>query len=279
MSSSLALALAAVLVLVALALVYYAFRIEPNWLDVRRVEIALPRLPAGLDGFTIGQLSDLHVHEGGAPDVLRRAIAAVDSARPDLVVITGDLVDRGYEIDEAIALLKTLSTRPAYAIFGNHDYGVGEGRPRVLARALESLGIVVLRNQAVPLEWRGHRLWIVGVDDPCTERDDLAKATAELGPDDYPRLLLTHTPKTIYELGPGEADLALAGHTHGGQIFVPILTALVLSRIYSRYSHGLYFVGDTALYVSRGLGSIALPARFLRRPEVTLLTLRARPDA
>jgi predicted MPP superfamily phosphohydrolase len=96
-----------------------------------------------------------------------------------------------------------------------------------------------------------------------------------LSPDQYPRLLLTHSPQTVVRLRPGEVDLALAGHTHGGQIFVPIVTALLLVRAYSRFSHGLYWFRGTAVYVNRGLGSLGVPARFLRRPEVTVLTLRS----
>jgi len=271
--SSLLLLLALAAILVALA--YYSFRIEPNWLEVTRIELVLPRLPTTHDGLVVAHLSDLHVGERVSPGLIRRAIDVCNAARPDLVAITGDVTDHGWEIDQAIEELRRLRPRPTYVILGNHDYRVGEGRARALTAALQGLGMVVLRNEAVPYECCGTRLWIVGLDDPCTERDDLAKAQAGLGPDDYPRLLLTHSPQTMAQLPRGEADLALAGHTHGGQIFVPILTGLLLRWFYSRFSHGLYWCHGTALYVNRGLGSLGVPARFLRRPEVTLLTLRS----
>ena len=257
------------------ALAWYAFRIEPGWLEVRRIEVPLRRLPAELDGLVVAQISDLHAGERGRPGLLRRAIDACNAARPDLVAITGDITHRGYELDEALALLRRLTVRPAYVVLGNHDYMVGEGRPRALAKALRELGMVVLRNEAVSHVARdGGRLWIVGLDDPCTRRDDLRRALASLGPADCPRLLLTHSLETAPSLRPGDADLVLSGHTHGGQVFIPIVTAFVLSRHYSRFNHGSYWHQGAFLYVNRGLGSLGLP-RFLRRPEVTLLTLRA----
>ncbi len=259
------------------ALVFYSFRVEPNWLAVSRIELVIPRLPAALDGLLVAQLSDLHVGDRVKPELIRRAVDAVNAARPDLVAITGDVTDHGCEVDQAVAELGRLETRCVYAILGNHDYHAGGRRADVLAEALAGLGMTVLRNGAVAYERAGARLWVVGLDDPCTGRDDLAKATAGLGPADYPRLLLTHSPQTIGALRRGDADLVLAGHTHGGQIFVPVLTGLLLRWGYSRFSHGLYWRRGIALYVNRGLGSLGLPARFLRRPEVTLLRLRS-PD-
>lgn len=263
------------LVAISAVLVVYAFVVEPGWLDVRRVEVSLPRLPAALDGLVIAHLSDLHVGERMPADPLDRAIDACNDARPDLVVITGDITGHGYEIDEAVEALRPLRVRPAYAVLGNHDYYVGEGRPRALAKALQGLGIVTLRNEVSAYRTGGGRIWLVGLDDPSTGHDDLPRTLADLGPDDYPRVLLTHSPQTVLRLREDEVDLVLAGHTHGGQIYVPVLTTLLLLWAYSRFTHGLYWHGGTAVYVNRGLGSLGVRARFLRRPELTLLTLRS----
>lgn len=253
----------------------YARLIEPAWLAVERVEIVVGRLPAEMDGLVIVQLSDLHIARNHEARVVRPAIAAADAACPDLVVLTGDIVDDISAADRALDTLSRLRSRPAVAILGNHEYKDRRKKLPGFIAGLESSGIRVLRNESTKVPLRSGEIWVVGLDDPSTECDDLPKALAEVPDDGLPRLLLTHAPDEVIELRPGEVDLALAGHTHGGQIYVPFLTNALLGRSYSRFSHGLYRYRGTPLYVSRGLGSLGVRARFLRRPEVTVITLRS----
>ena len=251
----------------------YARRVEPRWLDVQRLTLSVPDLPNGLDGLRLAHLTDLHVTRHGPPSVLARALEAIEEARPELVVLTGDIVDRGPDVAVAADALAPLGSWTTFAVFGNHDYSAG---PRYVGRMVSLLlarGIRPLRNEAVPYERRGSTLWIVGLDYPWRGRDEAA-ALAAVPPGARPRLLLAHSAEQVERLPSSSVDLALAGHTHGGQIYVPVLTRAFLRREFGGYGSGCYRVNGNPTYINRGLGSLGIEARFLRRPEVTVITLR-----
>lgn len=262
-----------------IALAFYTIRIEPFSLEVVRLDVPIEDLPASLEGLVIAHVSDLHVVDGPEPKIVRMAIDAINSASPDLTIITGDITDEGYEIEEAIRSLSRLRVRPAVAILGNHDHHCGERRASEMAGAISDLGIPVLRNESRSIVVKGGRVWLIGYDDWCTRHADRDRSMAGLGPDDRPRILLSHSPGGFKLFEKGDADLLLAGHTHGGQIYVPFLTQLTLRRGYMGFSHGRYEYLGSTVYVSRGLASVFIPGRFMRRPEVTLMTLRAAPQS
>lgn len=251
----------------------YARRIEPHWLDVQELILRVPDLPPGLDGLRVAQITDLHVTCHGPPGVLGRALEAIDAARPDLVALTGDLVDRGPEIEIAADALAPLASRPVFAVFGNHDYYSGSRHVDRMVGLLRDRGIRGLRNESVPFERNGSTVWIVGLDFPLggDSQESIVEAMQSLP---RPRLLLTHTAEDVERLPPSSADLALAGHTHGGQIYVPVLTRSLLDRKFGGYASGRYCVNGIPTYINRGLGSLGIEARFLRRPEVTVFTFR-----
>lgn len=247
---------------------------EPTRLRVAGVDVPADGYQDRLVGLRLAQLSDLHVGgRGWHRSTIVRAIDACNQASVDLIVITGDMIGSARAVPDTLDLLSRLRTDvPRLAVLGNHDHVQG-GRPLVaLLRGLEELGIVVLRNQVLPLELHGGRLWVVGVDDGYTMRDDLPRVRRALSGCGFPRLLLTHYPDVADQLRPGEFQLSLAGHSHGGQIRFPVLASLA-SNLHARtkYISGLYRVNGNPLYVSPGLGVSGVPLRFRNWPVLSVL--------
>lgn len=258
------------------AVAAYALRVEPTWLEVARLDLAVAGLPCELDGLVIAQLSDFHVGGTVRPqDATAQAIEACNEARPDVVALTGDYVTRRSALADFTALLRRLEARPAIAVLGNHDYRHGPRHRRAIVDAFAQLDITLLQNQSIGLKFRGSKLWFVGVGDGYTSHDQIDHATRELGDAEFPRILLTHYPDALLEYPRGEFALALAGHTHGAQINLPVVSNVALARSDTRFSHGLYWIQGTPLYVNRGLGMSGYQVRLFARPELTLLTLRS----
>jgi predicted MPP superfamily phosphohydrolase len=234
-------------------------------------EFRVAGLDPAHDGLRVAQLSDLHVGERTPAERIRAAVEEANRFAPDLVVLTGDYLSRSRAgvglMREQLGGLRA----PTVAVLGNHDHWVD---PAGAAGALEGHGYAVLRNQHTVLSLRGAPLAVVGIDDLLTRHADPARALSGVRPGS--RLVLAHGPKTADLLrGAGEPLLVLSGHTHGGQVAVPILTPLLVQlMLRETYLRGLYRVGLVQLYVNRGVGNSALRVRINAEPEVTLATLR-----
>lgn len=252
---------------------------EPRELVLRERELRLPRWPAALDGLRLGLLSDLHAgapHSG--PGAVRRAVGRLNGARPDLDAVLGDLVDPevhggsrvapeavGRELEALEAPLGIL------AVLGNHDWS-NDGRG--VLRVLREAGLTVLENEAVEVRGAGAPLVVAGLADATTRRADVA-ATLRDVPPERPVLLLSHDPDVFPEVPP-RVSLTVAGHTHGGQVDVPLLRRRAIpSRFGDRYASGHVVEGGRHLYVTSGVGTSRWPVRLRRPPEVVVLTLRA----
>lgn len=252
--------------------------LEPFQLGVSRLEVLCSQLPAGFDGLKIAQLSDLHLHR--VSRAYRTAIDVIRKEHPDLVVITGDLVDRPEETSACLSFLSQLRAAarvPVVVVPGNWDHRAFPTRQSIAAwhqRLQAETGIRVLVNQNVVLHRHGDSIWLVGTDDPYFGHADL-DASFKGVPDSAFAVVLTHAPEAFEELAQRPAArLVLAGHTHGGQVRLPFIGALrVPSRYGTRFAHGLYQLGDTLFYVNAGMGMSHLPIRFLCRPELTFITL------
>ncbi len=265
-----------------LATAAYGGFFERTHVVVRRVEVPLERLPEAFDGLTIAQLSDLHYHPYFSASVIRHAVEVVVKLEPDMIALTGDFVTvpalRKYDrkaAENAVPCADLLTPLKAklgrFAVLGNHD---SHTDPELVTEALSDRGIRVLHNEAVPIERDGARIWIAGVGDVLTGFSNL-DATLKPIPSSDRVILLAHEPDFADEAARHSVDLQLSGHSHGGQVSLPLVGPPVLPEMGRKYPRGLRRVRRTALYTNVGLGTIIVPIRVLAAPEVTLLTLRA----
>ncbi len=247
----------------------YTTLIEPRMPVLERITLQVSGLPAGLDGLRIGQLSDLHLGLLHTVHNTRWGVTQMLREQPDLLVVTGDFVTLPQAIPSISDLLRPLhAPLGVYAVTGNHDYWEGVAEITAAARAL---GIEMLFNEHRRLQWRGADLWLAGSDDLWYGAPDL-DATLRGIPADGFTLLLAHEPDVAPEAARRGVDVQLSGHTHGGQIRLPVLGTFCLPRMGVYFAGGHFDVDGMQLYVSRGLGG--MPVRFNCRPEAAIITLR-----
>ena len=240
---------------------------------LRTRDIHIVGLPEAFDGFRVAQISDLHC--GPFADGARVAswVAEVNRLAPDLIAVTGDLIANGDKFVPVVAAaLGELRARAGvFASMGNHDYFTDGD---ALAAAVEGAGLTMLRNRGVEVSHGDGRIFVAGVDDTWTRRQDFDRALAKR-PDGMTTVLLAHDPTLFPEAAARGVDLTLSGHLHGGQLGLPFLAAKVnLARLLTRFTTGFYRLGNASLYVNRGLGTTGPPVRVGVRPEISLLTLR-----
>jgi uncharacterized protein len=261
---------------------------EPNYPKLVSIDVVLNRLPQSWDGFRIAQLSDFHYDDYFSVTPLRKAIAIVNGLQPDLIVLTGDFVTgrlgmhpgrlsrqersrKVQPIEPCSQLLASLhAPSGVFAILGNHD--VATDAPYI-TNALQSRGIPVLKNRSVPLERQGSRLWLSGVDDVLEGKPNLDITLNGIPPAE-PVILLAHEPDWADYVARHPVDLQISGHSHGGQVRIPLIGAPYLPEMAQKYPWGLRRIGPLTLYTNAGIGTIRIPVRFDCPPEVTLFTLR-----
>jgi predicted MPP superfamily phosphohydrolase len=272
-----------ILGLAAAVLGGYSFFIERHAVSLTRLDLTFKRLPHAFDGFTVLQISDLHI--GHWTRLEQRMEELVSDLKPDLLVLTGDNAVSG----KGARLLREFLDRirpnnETYLIYGNTENKREYGKRR--REDLNWPGLRVLVNEHVLIEQEGEKIVLAGVDDPFTRHDDLNCALAG-APDDLFKLLLAHAPSIAGEARDAGVDLILSGHTHGGQIRFPLVGAVYPHlKKYRRLVMGLFEgdrlnrilkkdAGDMKVYVSRGVGISNLPLRFLCPPEIVYITLRS----
>lgn len=260
-------------------LAYYARYIEPKWIAVTKKTVILSRLDKAFDGYKIAQLSDIHFDDLVDTTQLHRAVKLINKQKPDLIVITGDFASRNmiYSMDGLIVALSKLQAKDGVmAIPGNHDYWNPQNIDRI-RQMLRDLNITELSNTHRTVHRKGAQLHIAGVDDVVALRSRLDLVLADLPPTGS-AILLAHEPDFADISSPTRRfDLQISGHTHGGQIRLPLIGPLVSTTHGHRYNAGIVDVDGMLLYVNRGLGTVTLPMRFNCRPEITLFKLKA-PD-
>lgn len=251
-------------------------------LAVSHVELDL--LP-GEGSFTIAQVSDLHNAEFGGGN--RELLAILEEAEPDLIAITGDLIDsRRTDPAPALAFLEgAVELAPVCYVTGNHEFRAYDAY-QDLKSQMEELGVIVLENESMVLEEVPLR--VIGLDDPsfgvrsdpsATPEQILQGALTALAPqageEDLRTVLLAHRPEYVELYAQHGADLVLSGHAHGGQVRLPGVGGLYApgQGFLPAYTSGLYQIGETSLVVSRGLGNSLFPLRVNNRPEVVLVEL------
>ncbi len=260
-----------------LILVSWAFYLEPSSFRIREETVTVPRWPSQCNALRIAVLADLHV---GSPykdlDSLRDLVNRVNQAKPDLTLLPGDFVTQRVVGGTLIApeaasavLAKLKAPLGVYAVLGNHDWWLDSKR---VEKALSSNGIEALEDRSTDLSKGDCHLKLVGISDFWEGPHNINQALADVGASDSV-LAFTHNPDVFPEI-PNNVLLTIAGHTHGGQVYIPVIgRPIVPSNFGERYAIGHIIEDGKHLYVSPGVGTSIIPVRFLVPPEVTILKI------
>ncbi len=255
----------------------WAFVIEPDRLITREYRLDLPGWPAKLSGLRIAAISDIHA---GAPHITRekldRIVAEVNATKPDLVLIAGDFIATGMirwtkiSPDEIARAIKGIHARfGTFAVLGNHDWWYDGADVR---RSLEATGIRVLDDDVAVINVNGVAVSLMGIGDLWEGHPDLAGTLRKL-PKDGITIALTHNPD-IFTKVPSQITLTIAGHTHGGQVAIPLIGRPIVPSGYGqRYAIGHIVEQGRHLFVTPGIGTSILPVRFRVPPEISLLVI------
>lgn len=275
------------MVLIVSILVILCLGIWTLWgntaLEVNEYEIVSDRIPEAFSGFRIAQVSDLHNAEFGEGN--EKLIELLSQTDPDMIVITGDLIDsRHTDIEIALEFARqAIKLAPVYYVSGNHEARVHEYED--LKMGLAKAGVIVLEDQKVQIKRDGESIYILGIDDPSFQEDYLfgdaasvtSSALSELqNESDCYTVLLAHRPELFETYVDAGVDLVFSGHAHGGQFRLPFIGGLVAPNqgFFPEYDAGLFSEGSTNMIVSRGVGNSIIPIRFNNRPEIVVAELK-----
>ena len=251
-------------------------------LEINEYKIVSNSVPQNFHGFRIAQVSDLHNAEFGEGN--SKLIQLLSQTEPDIIVLTGDLIDsRQTDIEIALTFAReALKIAPVYYISGNHEARVSEYEG--LKMGLAEAGVIVLENQKVEITREGESITLMGIDDPSFQENYLfgdaegvtkqAIETLQRVSDGY-TVLLSHRPELFELYVETGIDLVFSGHAHGGQFRIPFIGGLVAPNqgFFPKYDAGLFSEDNTTMIVSRGVGNSIIPLRFNNRPEIILVEL------
>jgi uncharacterized protein len=260
--------------------IYY----QNNSIGVTNIHLEFEKLPQGFDGLKIVQLSDLHNKMFGNDQY--KLVSKINKEEPDIIVITGDIVDiKKYKEQPALTLIDEISSiAPIYYVTGNHE--LSSWRFSSLEKELHERGVRILRNSKDIFEKNGNKIEIIGVDDPVAKTnqqyndqgksmsDELQKALIESEQQNF-KILLSHRPEFISTYAKYNIDLIFSGHAHGGQIRLPFIGGLIAPNqgFLPKYTSGRYNEGNSVMVVNRGLGNSIITQRIFNRPEIIVAKL------
>jgi len=249
---------------------------ENNGLSATELDISIANLPKALNEYKIVHISDLHGKSFGPQQ--RNLVRVIQEARPNLIAITGDLIDeRRYDDSASFVLIKQLTKlAPVYFVTGNHEWQ--SERLSDLEENLATLGVKVLRNDKREVVFQGQKFFLAGIDDPlgyANQDDSLRKAFRSINKKDFV-ILLAHRPESVALYSSYQPDLILAGHAHGGQVRIPGVGGLIApgQGFFPKYTSGAHQVANSIMVVSRGLGNSIIPQRLFNHPEVVIIKLK-----
>ena len=274
--------------LAVVAAVLVALAIWIAWgntaLELNTYTVSSAKLPESFDGYRIAHVSDLHNTEMGKDN--EKLLAMLRDADPDMIAITGDLIDsRNTDIEVALQFVReAVKIAPCYYVTGNHAARVSEYGE--LKAGMEAAGVTVLEDVRTEISMEGETITLIGVNDPSYQTDYLfgdsetvmdTKLEELHTEDDVFTILLSHRPELFDIYADHGMDLILSGHAHGGQFRLPFIGGLVAPNqgLFPEYDAGIYTEGNTNMLVSRGVGNSILPFRINNRPEVILIELQA----
>lgn len=252
--------------------------INQQWLQLTKYSVVLKKLPKKMDGLRIVQISDLHHARFG--DKQRQLIQKVREQKPDIIVITGDLVDRyNYDLDRSLEAVRGfVKIAPVYYVVGNHEVSTND-TDHIKAKLTE-IGVHVLSNRSENFSMNGATIQIIGIDDPLsgkTTDEMLNLALNGVDPSKF-QILLAHRPEYYKNYVQHGVDLTFNGHAHGGQIRIPGLGGMIDHQLHLFPSHidGVEQIGDMTQIISRGLGNSGSTIRIFNRPEIVVAELHAK---
>jgi predicted MPP superfamily phosphohydrolase len=259
-----------------IALIGFGALVERTAFRVREIDIPVPDLHPDLEGLRLVQLSDIHLSPFLSEEEFARVVDAANELRPHLVLVTGDLISvRGDPLDACLRQLSRLrADAGVLGCLGNHE--IYSGTERYTTEQGARLGVPFLRRQARPLRFGNALLNVAGVDyQRMNWSPHYLEGAGRLIVPGALNVLLQHNPDVFPTAARQGWDLTLAGHTHGGQVNIEILGRnLNVARFYTPYVYGLYRSGRSSIYVTRGIGTIGMPARLGAPPEIAALRLR-----
>ena len=274
--------------LVVVAIVLVVLVIWIAWgntaLELNTYTVSSAKLPQSFDGYRIAHVSDLHNAEMGKDN--ETLLTMLRDADPDIIAITGDLIDsRNTDIEVALQFVReAVKIAPCYYVTGNHEARVSEYGE--LKAGMEAAGVTVLEDVRTEISMEGETITLIGVNDPSYQTDYLfgdsetvmnTKLEELHSEKDGFTVLLSHRPELFDTYANHNIDVVLSGHAHGGQFRLPFIGGLVAPNqgLFPEYDAGIYTEGNTNMFVSRGVGNSILPFRINNRPEVILIELQA----
>lgn len=261
-------------ILAALSVIGSFLYANQQWLHITKYTLALKKLPKEMDGLKIVQISDLHHAKFGQGQ--QRLIEKVRQEKPDMILLTGDLVDRyQYDLDRSLEAVEGfVKVAPVYYVVGNHEVSLNEV-PTITA-LLEDIGVHVLSNQSVPYYKEGVAIDIVGIDDPLNGKtsDEMLKEALVGANHDF-QLLLAHRPEFYASYAAHDIDLTFNGHAHGGQFRVPGVGGVIDHQfnLFPKHIEGVEYHAQMTQVISRGLGNSRVMVRLFNPPEIVVTTL------
>lgn len=229
-----------------------------------------------LSGYRIVQISDLHNARFGKDN--RKLLDQITSLNPDMIVITGDLVDSNHtNVERAVDFVRAAAEIcPVYYVTGNHEYWLEDAERTELFAELEEAGAVILDNQRVSVSADGGKFDLIGLDDGNLSDGTLKELIGQCEEETL-KVVLAHEPQYFSRYSETDADLVLSGHAHGGQFILPFVGAVVApdQGLFPEYTSGRHERNGTTMYISRGLGNSVIPVRLFNDPEIVCVELRA----
>ena len=273
------------IILVAVSIAFVAIVIWIAWgnsaLMVNEIKITNDKIPQSFEGFRIAQVSDLHNAELGKDN--NKLIEKLNECEPDIIVLTGDLIDSNHtNLEVALSFARqAVKIAPCYFVTGNHEAWVGS-QYEELKTSLENAGVTVLQDEAIELNYGDECIQLIGLNDPdFSERDSflsesiLETKLSQVNIGNGFTILLSHRPEHFNVYQNKNIDLVLSGHAHGGQFRLPVLGGVIAPNqgLFPKYDAGTYTENGTTMIVSRGIGNSIIPFRVNNRPEIVLVEL------
>jgi predicted MPP superfamily phosphohydrolase len=256
-------------------LLAYATGVEPHRVVAEHISVRLSTLPTAFDGFRIALLADFHLYPFTTIDTIQESIQIANRFKPDLVLLAGDFiygaVDAAFDL---VPLFHQLdASKGVFAVLGNHDIRKG---PEIVSQALAKGGVEILRNRGVTLQLGSGAIYLAGIDSVFAGAPR-PRAAFDNRKSDLTSIVLLHEPDYIEDLVENRipVDLQLSGHSHGGQVRLPLSGPLMLPPWGQLYDRGLYRIENAQIYTTRGIGMVGVPVRFNCPPEVSCITLTA----